>query len=364
VLRLLVALGLIVVAVAVVVSVVRSRAPEQDSVSRPPSQGVLTLPVKPVGGDLGGTRQTLASALTAVEDAAEYGAGGIQMTADIHWLCRTRECDTAPLEPVVTRARELGLRVYLHVNSTPEWMDARGRWYAPEGAAVETWADLFAQIVERFGTTVTGYEVWNEPNYDAFWRQGPDAGAYADLLKAVWTAVQDRNPEVRLVGGMLSNNDLGYMQELSAALKERGGNAENRFFYDELGVHPYSGAEGVGFDPAMPAGSADVQVATGPKDMTFLGVERLRNQVAADEGIWRSVVIGEFGYDTTPGAWYHAPEPLRAEYMAAALRRASDWDWLLTFTPYTYTPEADDGFAIRGTATDTALRQVAAALWE
>lgn len=357
--RLLGAAGVAAVVVAGVVVGAGTDAPGGSS-SSAWGRSTLVLPVMPVGGELADGEQTQESAVAAVDDAAAFGAVGVQMTADVHWLCADRTCDTGPLEPVVTRAAELGLQVFLHVNSTPEWMDARGRWFAPEGDDAVVWAGLFAQFVEAFGTDVSGYEVWNEPNNEEFWQQGPDAGSYADLLKATWLAAEDQDPDVRIVGGVLSNNDLGYMHELSAALAARGGTEENRFFYDDLGVHPYSGDEDSGYDPALPSGSADVRVATGVKDMTFLGVERLREQVHEDEGLWRDVVIGEFGYTTTPDAFYSVPEPQRAAYMTAALRQASEWGWVRSFTPYTYTPAEGDGFGIGGTPTDDALRQTAA----
>ncbi|TKJ28109.1 hypothetical protein A6V29_03100 [Blastococcus sp. CCUG 61487] len=326
--------------------------------------GVLVLPVIPVGGDLPDGRQTLAGALADVDRVAAVGAGAVGLTADLRWLCRTTQCRTGPLEPVVSRALELGLRVYMQVNSSPEWMRERGRWYAPVGADVERWADLFAQIVAEFGTDVSGYEVWNEPNIDEFWAQGPDPDEYADLLKAVWTATERVDPAVTLVGGVLSNNDLGYMSRLSAALAERGGNAQNRFFYDVLGVHPYAGERGEGFDPEEPAGTRDVRGEWGVKDMTLRGVERLREQVAEDEGIERDVLIGEFGYSTTRGAWYHVPEPFRAAYLANALRIAVGWEWLQGFTVYLWEDDPDDGFSIVGTPSEQALERAATALQE
>lgn len=361
--------GIVVVAVGTAVALGAATGvdtPRSPTASTLPvaHDSVLALPVVPVGGDLPGGRQTRAGALEDVEHAAEFGAGAIGVTADVRWLCPTTRCRTAPLEPVVTRAQELGLRVYLQVNSSPEWIDERGRWYAPVGADAERWAALFAQFVAEFGTDVTGYEVWNEPNIDEFWEQGPDPGQYADLLKAVWTATEEVEPGVTLIGGILSNNDLGYMSRLSAALAERGGNAENRFFYDVLGVHPYAGGRGEGYDPELPPGSEEDRGEWGVKDMTFRGVERVREQVAEDEGIWRDVVIGEFGYDTTPGSWYHAPEPQRAIYLASALRIASQWEWLLGFTVYLYQDDPDDGFSIVGTPSDSALEQAATALRE
>jgi hypothetical protein len=326
----------------------------QASISRQ-SSGILAVPVLPVGGLLARGRETLAGAVAEVDAAAASGASGIRLTADMQWLCPTRTCDTAPLDPVIARAATIGLQVYLHVNSTPVWLEPRGRWFPPLGEKAEAWAVLFGQLVARYGTAVTAYEVWNEPNAPEFWRTGSDAGAYADLLKAVWSEVQQINPRVALVGAVLSNNDLGYMQQLSQALRERGGNLENGFFYDLLGVHPYAGAYGVGYDPEKPAGSADEETATGTKDMTFLGVDRLRAQVARQEGIWRNVVIGEFGYDTTPGAWYHVPEPRRAQYLVTAVDLASRRNYIQSLSIYSYSDEPDDGFSILGTPSRAAV---------
>jgi hypothetical protein len=328
-----------------------------EGVDHPRADGFLTVPVDPVGADLARGRQTLAGALSKVDEAAASGAAGIRMTADVRWLCPTPICDTAPLAPLVDRATASGLDVYVQVNSTPEWMDGRDRWYPPLGADVEAWAKLFGQFVGRYGTEVTGYEVWNEPNSEDFWRPGPDAGAYADLLKAVWSEVQKVDGEVALVGGVLSNNDLGYMAELDQALKARGGNPDNGYYYDLLGMHPYTGAEGIGYDPRTPAGSADVETETGIKDMTFLGIDRLRTQVAEDEGIWRDAVIGEFGYDTAPGNWYHVEEPRRAEYLATALRLAEGRRWIRSFAVYSYSDDPANGFSILGTPSEAAVRK-------
>lgn len=341
--------------VAVVLAVVTAGAlvlVPREPADRGPGRTKVVVSLSPVGGKQpDGSRQTRENAIAEVTEAAEAGAAGVRVTADVSWLCDAdRRCSTAPLDPVVERADELGLRVHLHVNSTPEWMDPRGTWFAPLGEDAEVWAGLFAQFVERFGTRVTGYEVWNEPNLVDFWRQGPDPRQYAELLKAVWTAADAVDPDAQIIGGVLSNNDLGYMHELSAALRELGGNADNRFFYDQLGVHPYAGGDGVGAHPAEPAGSRDDETAYGVKDMTFLGIERLRAQVREDEGIWRHVVVGEFGYDTTPGSWYFVPEPARGAYLAAALDRAAAWPWLDGLTVYT-----GDGFEIAGTPSAMAV---------
>lgn len=319
---------------------------------------VLVMAVRPVGGQAPGGPLTRAGAEAEVQGAADSGAVGVQLTADISWLCSAdRHCDTAPLEPVVAKAKQLGLRVWMHVNSTPSWMDPRGTWYAPTGPDADVWAGLFAQLVSRFGTDVSGYEVWNEPNNPDSWMPAPDPARYADLLKACWTAAKRVNPGAQIVGGVLSNNDLGYMSQLDRALEGRGGTAQNRFFYDLLGVHPYAGEQGSGYDPSVPAGRHDIGTNFGVKDMTFRGLERLRAQVHDDEGIWRDVVIGEFGYDTTPGDWYYVPEPRRSQFLTTAFQEAAAWRWVRTFAPY-----VGDGFRIDGTPSAQSLSRAARAL--
>jgi hypothetical protein len=309
--------------------------------------------VVPVGGQTSSGTQTRERALAQIDQARAYGAAGIRINVDIRWLCPTTTCNTDPVAPLVQRADAAGMTVYLHANSTPSWMDGRGRWYGPTGTNADRWAQLFAQFPARFGSTVDGYEVWNEPNIEEFWQQGPDAGEYADLLKA-WTRTKAASPSAQIIGGMLSNNDLGYMHQLSSALRGRGGNASNSYFYDMLGVHPYTGAAGKGYDPSLAAGSYTVQTPTGEKDMTFRGVERLRAQVAAEEGLLRDVVLGEFGYDTTVGNWYHATDSQRATYLVSALAISGEWDWMRGMTLYGWN-SSRGGFSLVGTASERAV---------
>ena len=360
---LLVALAAVLVVVATVVVLAVGRGNEA---VQPPGKGgngnetnakgtdVMVLPVFPAGAQGPEGVVSEGDVQTALRRAADFGAVGVQVTADISWLCADGgKCRTSPLESVVAGARRLGLHVYVQANSTPQWLDSRGNWFGPTGDQVDVWAGMFAQFVEKFGTDVDGYEVWNEPNNPQFWRQGPDAGEYADLLKASWSAAKQANPKVQIIGASLSNNDLGFMHALDRELAARGGNPGNRFFYDLLGVHPYTGNATRGFDPTLPAGRQEASTPFGVKDMTFRGLERLRTQVHDDEAVWHDVFIGEFGYDTSPG-WYHVPEPKRSEYFVAAFREAAAWPWVRAFVPYT-----GDSYAIDGLPSESSLRRAA-----
>ncbi len=331
-------------------------APQQPQVARPVLSGAaLVIPVEPVGAVHLGRTVTAASAAAEIDRAKAKGAVGIRVTVDMNWMCSSATCDFSALAPVISAANVRGMKVFLHVNSMPVWLDSRGRWYGPTGTTGQKWAALFAQLTDRFGTSVAGYEVWNEPNLDDYWKQGQNPAEYADLLKSVWTAVKPSQPNVKIIAGALSNNDLGWMRQLSSALKAIGGNAQNRYYYDVIGIHPYTGAAGVGYDPTLPAGARTVDLPRGQKDMTLRGLARVRDQIAAQEGIQRNVFVGEFGYSTIPGRWYHVAEPRRAQYFTKALSVIADWPWLEGFTVYSYSDDSE-GFSVLGTASENALR--------
>jgi xylan 1,4-beta-xylosidase len=68
------------------------------------------------------------------------------------------------------------------------------------------WTDLVTRtirhFVERFGESVVKswyFEVWNEPNLDAFWK-GADKAEFFKLYSTTWQAIKSVHPDLRLGG--------------------------------------------------------------------------------------------------------------------------------------------------------------------
>ncbi len=76
---------------------------------------------------------------------------------------------------------------------------------------------------------MAAYEIWNEEDEARWWAGGPDPGAYAQLLKAVYPAVKASEPRAKVVLGGLTGNDFPFLEEVYRA------GAKGSF--DAVGVH-------------------------------------------------------------------------------------------------------------------------------
>jgi len=149
-----------------------------------------------------------------------------------------------------------GARPILELVASPRWAVSDTLacpFYADRGLQSQQECDIgpdsshiadfnaFAVAVARRYPLAAALEIWNEPNYEGYWR-GRDPAAYAQLADAAVTAVKAATPNMRvLVGALASATDDGprwtAMATFVAALRDRGvlGRA------DGLSFHPYPG---------------------------------------------------------------------------------------------------------------------------
>lgn len=110
---------------------------------------------------------------------------------------------------------------------------ADARYYPPANMA--DWVAYVTQTVTRYKSSVTVWEVWNEPNHASFWKPGPDPALYAELLKVTYSTIKAIQPGSTVLLGGLAGFQESYMDGLIAA------GAKDSF--DGLGLHTYvSGA--------------------------------------------------------------------------------------------------------------------------
>lgn len=341
---------------------VESGAPSTSSDGDDESTGGMSGDAERVRYGLAVNPDTTAAALDAEFDhLEEIGVNLIWATAAIDWVCGGGpSCDFTPLDAVVDRAEARGWPVVLQVHGSPQWLDGRGEWYGPDDDERRTaWTELFAQLVAHYGTRVAWYEVWNEPNIDQFWNQGPDPVAYAQLLHDVYVAAKAIDPDVAIVGGNLSQCDLGFLSATYDALDDVYGPAEvaaNHAFFDALGVHPYAGDGDNGYAPGDDS-HPDRENQFGVTDPDYLGYRRLHDLVVEREGAAKDLVFGELGYSIPGEAWFDTPEEVRAEYIVDALRLARE-DGFVRYVAW-YAHEGDQWFGIHGTPTEAGFTAAA-----
>ena len=174
----------------------------------------------------------------------------------------------------------------------------------------EAFAEMMAALAGRYGAggsfwaehpdlprlPVQEFEVWNEPNFSAFWCPAPDPEGYAEVALAAARAIHDADPEARVVLGGLAGFSSGQSPlEGSAISPERfvAGMLESepqlREELDVVGLHIYES------DPEAV-------------------VQRLAAITAAmDDVLPLPVALSEVGWPTSgQGA---VPEELRVEYL-------------------------------------------------
>jgi hypothetical protein len=120
------------------------------------------------------------------------------------------------IDEAAAQARDLGLNVIATILSNPEWASMRSadgeHWYS-NGPVDPDHYDDFARFIADMARRypwITHYELYNEPdNANMMGAESPLAGPYwglygkeyADMLKVVYPALKEANPEAKLVFG-------------------------------------------------------------------------------------------------------------------------------------------------------------------
>ncbi|MGJ0117908.1 beta-1,4-xylanase [Williamsia sp. MIQD14] len=174
------------------------------------------------------------------EAAAIVSVGASWIRIVVNW----NEIETAPgvfdwgrIDGAVTSARAHGLHVLaLLTGPAPGWehpfVEARSATPA-EPADFGTFA---GQAARRFATSVSHWEIWNEPNLPEFWAR-PDPAGYVATLRAAHRAITAVQRDATVVLGGLSTGPSGFSAtDFLEGVYRAGG----RGFFDAIGLHPYS----------------------------------------------------------------------------------------------------------------------------
>ena len=165
------------------------------------------------------------------------------------------QLDFSVYDTVMAAAASAGLRVLPVLMDPPAWRStapASGRlraMYPPRNPAE---MGMFAgALARRYGAggsfwaahpaltpvPIRSWQVWNEPNIQAFWATGPDPVAYVRLLDEVSTAIRAIDAGAEIVAGGLpyAGNGLTPPQFIEAMYA-----AGARGMFDTIAIHPYA----------------------------------------------------------------------------------------------------------------------------
>lgn len=132
-------------------------------------------------------------------------------------------------DSVVNAARARGMEVLATMHTTPAWANGGQATNVPPSDPAE-FARFMRWAAEHFKGRVGAWEIWNEPNQEAFWA-GRDPARYTALLKAAYPAVKAGDPGALVVMGGPAYNDTAWLQGAYVA------GAKGSF--DVMATHPY-----------------------------------------------------------------------------------------------------------------------------
>lgn len=249
-----------------------------------------------------------------------------------------RQYDWSYLDKTIAAAEARDLKVHLQLEKTPNWMSAEH--YPPRSPEeVAHFEDFAYDVVQRYGTRATRYEIWNEPNLEDFWKTGPNPAEYAALLRAGYLGAKQADPNARITSGGISGNAVGFLNSLYDEIAKYPDAASNNNFFDELGLHPYSS---YGYPDGIPLAPGEYESKAlrtddwGEADHTFLGIDKMKEVMDHRGDAHKRAYLGEFGY-SHERTWMQAvPDETRATWLKRAYELAKARPWVSGLSWYSY----------------------------
>jgi polysaccharide biosynthesis protein PslG len=153
------------------------------------------------------------------QDWSRIGREGLALRLPVRWYevePRRGEFDFDALDEAMTEAAKHGVRVMPQVGGSPSWV-ASDPAQAPLGAAnLAAWSGFLRRLVHRYGpggelwsevpargAAVHRWQVWNEPNFPAFWTD-PSPPDYVRLLRASAFAIRGVDRHAVIVAAALA----------------------------------------------------------------------------------------------------------------------------------------------------------------
>ena len=194
----------------------------------------------------GGTLLTLPQGELDRELEAAAGLGAQWLRVEVSWRNVEPQLgvfDWSNVDRVIDSANRHGLQVLGLVSYAPSWAQVPGPWTLTPGgrpADPQAFGNFAGRAAARYASTVTHWEVWNEPNLPLFFSPLPDVDAYAAILQASYGAIHAAVPGATVIsGGVANGNNTGVTvapETFVEELYKRGAAG----YTDAIAVHPYT----------------------------------------------------------------------------------------------------------------------------
>jgi len=112
---------------------------------------------------------------------------------------------------LVKAANKHGFDLLAVVSGTPSWASANGHDTANPSSS-ERWKIFLITAVQRYASSISTWQIWNEPDIRKFWTGTPQE--YVRLLKTAFHVIKEVDPRLQIVSAGLDGNGEKYLETL------------------------------------------------------------------------------------------------------------------------------------------------------
>lgn len=202
--------------------------------------------------------------IRVVELMKEAGVGFVRM--DFLWEDLEPEPGKFNFENydyIVSLLDENNIKILGLLNYSTDWASSSGKWNSPpkENALFVNYA---TRVIERYKDKIKYWEVWNEPDSSIYWNPQDCLKGYCLLLKDVYLAAKQIDPECKILNGGIANGIASINHLYDNGAKD---------YFDILNIHIFENPQNI---------NSKAAVATYPK----LAYKIMSRNGDSDKKIW------------------------------------------------------------------------------
>lgn len=123
------------------------------------------------------------------------------------------------------------------LNYSADWASSYGKWNCPP-ADNRLFVDYASSVIGRYKDKIKYWEAWNEPDSHIYWNQQDGLKTYCTLLKDVYLAAKNIDPQCEILNGGLANGLISVKRLYDNGAKD---------YFDILNIHIF-------YSPLDPSG--------------------------------------------------------------------------------------------------------------
>ncbi len=178
------------------------------------------------------------------QELREIGATWVRYDIDWNFIQHENgdQFDWVETDRIVNTANKYGINSLATIAYAPKWAASVPCSYpACIPKDPEVFGKFAKSVASRYKDKINTYEIWNEPNYDPFWKN-PDPVKYYEILKSAYTNIKSVNSNAVIVSGGLAsveNGQNGNSYSPITYIRKLYELQANKYF-DSIGLHPYT----------------------------------------------------------------------------------------------------------------------------